>query len=244
MYCRFCTRKRFAGKGAGPISKAELTAITGYLHQHPEIVDVIISGGDPLMLPLPQLRTILTEVRAVPSVQIIRIGTRIPAVWPQRITPDLLSLLHEFRHNLYLNVHFEHPRELTPEAKQVLSQLADLGIPLGNQAVLLKGINDKPEVMSELLRGLIRERVKPYYLFQCDLTEGVEHLRAPTHAGLGIMKSLRGRVSGLAIPTYVIDAPEGGGKTPFLPKMWSSVTPEGTRFTSSLGHSCYYPNPE
>ena len=245
MYCRFCTRKRLAGRGGGLITTEQVAGIAGYLAKHPEIVDVIISGGDPLTMPEGHLDYLLAVLRDTPSVQIVRIGTRVPAVWPQRIieNPGLLDVLRRYRHNLFLNVHFEHPRELTKDARRALSLLADLGIPLGNQAVLLRGVNADAETLTALFRGLVRERVRPYYLFQCDLTEGVEHLRASTQVGMRLMGDLRGQVSGLALPTYVVDAPDGGGKTPLYRDPVIRHDGEALEFRSSLGRDCVYKNP-
>jgi len=178
--------------------------------------DVLLSGGDPLLLPDTQLEWLLSELRAIPHVEVIRIGSRIPAVLPYRITPELVGILRK-HHPLWLNTHFNHPRELTESAKQALARLADAGIPLGNQSVLLAGINDCPRIMKALVQKLVRHRVRPYYLYQCDLSEGLSHFRTPVGKGIEILENLIGHTSGFAVPTYVIDAPGGGGKIPIMP---------------------------
>jgi lysine 2,3-aminomutase len=242
MYCRFCTRKRLAGRGGGRISNRALDAAVAYLRAHPGIRDVIVSGGDPLTLSDGQLGQVLAAVRSVPSVEMLRVGTRMPAVLPARITPSLVRTLARF-HPIFLNTHFNHPRELTPEAVAACGRLADAGIPLGNQTVLLAGVNDHPEVLAELFRKLLLARVRPYYLFQCDLTEGIEHLRTPLARGIEIMESLRGRLSGLAIPNFVVDAPHGGGKIPVGPNYLVSQAPGRTVLRNYAGQMVAYPDP-
>jgi lysine 2,3-aminomutase len=224
------------------ISVCQLNSITDYLHGHPEIKDVIISGGDPMTMATSLLERIIQAVRAVPSVDIIRIGTRVPVVLPQRITPELTQMLAKY-HPIWVNVHFNHPNEVTPEAEAACKRLADAGIPLGNQSVLLRGINDEPQVMEELCRRLVRMRVRPYYLFQCDLVRGVEHFRTPISRGIEIMEYLRGRLSGLAIPTYVVDTPHGGGKIPVLPNYIVSNSPTHTVLRNFEGMIVNYPEP-
>ncbi len=242
MYCRHCTRKRVAGMRESTISVCQLNAITDYLHAHPEIKDVIISGGDPLTMSTSLLERILQAVRSVPSVDIIRIGTRVPVVLPQRITPELVQVLAKY-HPLWINTHFNHPNEITAEAEAACARLANAGIPLGNQSVLLRGINDEPHVMEDLCRRLVRMRVRPYYLFQCDLVRGVEHFRTPISRGIEVMEYLRGRLSGLAIPTYVVDTPHGGGKIPVLPNYIVSVSPTHTVLRNFEGMLVNYPEP-
>ena len=188
-----------------------------YIAAHPEIRDVILSGGDPLMLTDFMLERIIAGLRAIPHVEIIRLGTKMPCVLPQRITPKLCKMLRKY-HPIYINTHFNHPWECTPEAKRACEMLADAGIPVGNQAVLMKGVNDNPDVMLELMRKLLAMRVRPYYLYQADITKGANHFRTPVSVGLDIMDKLRGHTSGLAIPHFVIDAPGGGGKIPLLPQ--------------------------
>ena len=216
VYCRFCMRKRMVGCGDAPMGKDDLHAALAYIAEHPEIHDVILSGGDPLMLDDESLSAILTGLRAIPHVSIIRIGTRVPATLPARITPELCMLLKRF-HPLYINTHFNHPAELTEEAAHACGLLADAGIPLGNQTVLLRGVNDSVETMRSLMTGLLTLRVKPYYLHQMDLVQGTSHFRTSVRTGLEIVRGLRGHVSGLAVPHYVIDLPGGKGKVAILP---------------------------
>lgn len=216
MYCRFCTRKRKVGDSS-KISMRGLEAAFKYIEEHTEIRDVILSGGDPLMLTDAMLEKILQRLRQIPHVEIIRLGTRMPVVLPHRITPKLVRMLKKY-HPIYVNTHFNHPWEITPESKRACELLADAGIPIGNQTVLMKGVNDDPEVIKELFRKLLLIRVRPYYLYQADLTKGANHFRTPIKVGLEIMDKLRGHTSGLAVPYYVIDAPGGGGKIPLLPQ--------------------------
>ncbi len=216
MYCRFCTRKRKVGD-SGKISMKFIQSGLDYIAAHPEIRDVILSGGDPLMLTDVMLEKIISGLRAIPHVEIIRLGTKMPCVLPQRITPKLCKMLKKY-HPIYVNTHFNHPWECTTEAKRACEMLADAGIPVGNQAVLMKGVNDNADVMLELMRKLLTMRVRPYYLYQADITKGANHFRTPVSVGLDIMDKLRGHTSGLAIPYYVIDAPGGGGKIPLLPQ--------------------------
>jgi lysine 2,3-aminomutase len=216
MYCRFCTRKRKVSDSTKINSKYIQDGLA-YIAAHPEVRDVIISGGDPLMVTDYALERVLAGLREIPHVEIIRIGTKMPCVLPQRITPKLCKMLKKY-HPLYINTHFNHPWECTPEATRACSLLADAGIPLGNQAVLMKGVNDDPDIMLELHRKLLQMRVKPYDIYQADLTKGTNHFRTPVRVGLEIMDKLRGHTSGLAIPYYVIDAPGGGGKIPLLPQ--------------------------
>jgi lysine 2,3-aminomutase len=242
MYCRHCTRKRVAGYQESCIDVAQLSTITSYLRAHPEIKDVIISGGDPLTMATSLLERILAAVRSVPSVDIIRIGTRVPVVLPQRINSELTQMLAKY-HPVWINTHFNHPNEITPESTAACAKLVNAGIPLGNQSVLLRGINDTPQVMEELLRGLVKIRVRPYYLFQCDLVRGVEHFRTPISKGIEIMEYLRGRLSGLAIPAFVVDAPHGGGKIPVLPTYIISSSPTHTVLRNYEGMIVNYPEP-
>jgi len=241
-YCRHCTRKRVAGFRECSISAARLAQAVSYLTSHPEISDVIVSGGDPLTLATETLEPIIRALREVPSVQIIRIGTRTPVVMPQRITEELAQMLRKY-HPIWINTHFNHPRELTHEAAEACGRLVDAGIPLGNQSVLLRGINDDHQVIEKLCRGLVRMRVRPYYLFQCDLVRGVEHFRTPLARGLEIMEYLRGRLGGLAIPSFVVDAPHGGGKIPLLPTYIVSISPTHTVLRNFEGMLVSYPEP-
>jgi len=241
-YCRHCTRKRVAGMHETTITALRLQQAVEYLREHPEITDVILSGGDPLTMATDNLERVLAALRTVPSIQVIRIGTRTPVVLPQRVTDELVGMLKKY-HPIWMNTHFNHPSELTPEAAEACGRLVDAGIPLGNQSVLLAGVNDRPEIMEQLCRGLIRMRVRPYYMFQCDLVRGVEHFRTPLSRGIEIMEYMRGRVSGLAIPTFVVDAPHGGGKIPVLPTYIVSSSPTHTVLRNFEGMLVAYPEP-
>jgi len=241
-YCRHCTRKRVAGMRESCISALRLRQVVGYLQNHPEVTDVIVSGGDPLTMSTEALERVLAALRAVRSVEIIRIGTRVPVVLPQRVTGELVSMLKRY-HPLWLNTHFNHPREITPESAAACAMLADAGIPLGNQSVLLRGVNDDPRTMMKLCRKLVRMRVRPYYLFQCDLVRGVEHFRTPISRGIEIMEYLRGRLTGFAIPSFIVDAPHGGGKIPVLPNYVVSSSPTHTVLRNYEGTLIAYPEP-
>jgi lysine 2,3-aminomutase len=217
VYCRFCMRKRHVGREDAPSPTAEaLDAAIEYIRRTPAISDVILSGGDPLMLDDDALCTILTRLRAIPHARIIRIGTRIPVTLPERVTPELCSMLKRF-HPLYINTHFNHPAEFTPQSARACELLADAGIPLGNQTVLLRGVNNDSATMRELMTGLLDLRVRPYYIHQMDLIRGTAHFRTPVAEGLEIMRALRGHISGMAVPHYVIDLPEGKGKVALVP---------------------------
>jgi lysine 2,3-aminomutase len=216
MYCRFCTRKRKVSDSTKINSKWIQDGID-YIAAHPEVRDVVLSGGDPLMVTDYVLERILSSLRAIPHVEIIRLGTKMPCVLPQRITPKLVKMLKKY-HPIYVNTHFNHPWECTPEAEKACALLADAGCPVGNQAVLMKGVNDDADIMLDLHRKLLKMRVRPYYIYQADLTKGTNHFRTPVRKGLEIMDKLRGHTSGLAVPYYVIDAPGGGGKIPLLPQ--------------------------
>ena len=215
LYCRFCTRKRKVGDSS-KINMRELEAAFQYLEQHTEINDVILSGGDPLMLTDAMLEKVLIRLRQIPHISIIRLGTKMPCVLPQRITPQLCDMLKKY-HPIYVNTHFNHPWEITPESTKACEMLVNAGVPVGCQTVLLKGVNDDPEVMRDLMKKLLAIRVRPYYIYQADLTKGANHFRTPIDVGLEIMDNLRGHISGLAVPQFVIDAPGGGGKIPLLP---------------------------
>ncbi|MBN1361857.1 MAG: KamA family radical SAM protein [Sedimentisphaerales bacterium] len=241
-YCRHCTRKRIAGTRETSITKRRLEQIAAYLTEHPQISDVIVSGGDPLTMSTENLEMVLSRLRQVPSVQIIRIGTRVPVVLPQRVTDELCQMLRKY-HPIWINTHFNHPQELTEESAGACGRLADAGIPLGNQSVLLRGVNDRPQIIEQLCRGLVRMRVRPYYMYQCDLVRGVEHFRTPLSRGLEIMEYLRGRLSGLAIPTFVVDAPHGGGKIPVLPTYVVTQSPTHTVLRNYEGMLIAYPEP-
>ena len=216
-YCRYCTRSRLVSNAAGYDFHPEFDKQIAYIEQHPEVRDVLLSGGDPLLLSDDKLAYLLSRLRAIPHVEFLRLGTRIPIFLPQRITPELATMLKQY-HPLFLSVHTNHPRELTTEVRTALGRLADAGIPLGNQSVLLKHVNDNVTVMQALVQKLLMCRVKPYYLYQCDLISGSAHLRASVRTGLDIMEHLRGHTTGYGVPTYVIDAPGGGGKVPVSPE--------------------------
>jgi lysine 2,3-aminomutase len=215
IICRFCTRKRKIGF-PGIVTRDTLRQGIEYIRNHPEVRDVIMSGGDPLLVPDRELDRVLSELRAIPHLEIIRIGTRVPGTLPQRITDDLCAILKKY-HPLYFNMHFNHPAEITPEVVAACNKLADTGIPLGSQTVLLKGVNDDAETMRELFHKLLKMRVKPYYLFQTDMTMGTDHFRTGVQKGLEILSHITGHTSGMAAPHFVIDAPGGGGKVRLLP---------------------------
>lgn len=217
VYCRYCTRSRLVGDPAGhPLGVEQWRAGIAYIAAHPEVRDVLLSGGDPLLLSDDRLDWLLAQLRAIPHVEVLRIGTKVPAVLPQRITPALVRVLKRY-HPFWMSVHFIHPDELTPEVACGCERLANAGIPLGSQTVLLAGVNDDVETMTRLMRGLMRIRVRPYYLFQCDPVTGTSHFRTPVSTGLDIMRGLRGHTTGYAVPTFAIDGPGGGGKIPLLP---------------------------
>jgi lysine 2,3-aminomutase len=216
-YCRYCTRSRLVSNATGYDFHPEFDKQIAYIAQHPEIRDVLLSGGDPLLLSDEKLGHLLSRLRAIKHVEFLRIGSRIPTFLPQRITPELCAMLKKF-HPLFMSIHSNHPRELTTEVRDALSHLADAGIPLGNQSVLLKYVNDDAEIMKTHVQKLLMCRVKPYYIYQCDLISGSAHLRTSVRKGLEIMEKLRGHTTGYAVPTYVIDAPGGGGKVPVSPE--------------------------
>ena len=225
MYCRHCTRRRFAGQkdDESPVDRIE--KCLAYIEKTPEVRDVLLSGGDALMVSDKKLEYIIQRLRAIPHVEIVRIGSRTPVVCPQRITDDLVNMLKKY-HPIWLNTHFNHPNEMTPEAQAAVAKLADAGIPLGNQTVLLRGVNDCVHVMKKLMHELVRNRVRPYYIYQCDLSMGLEHFRTPVSKGIEIIENLRGHTSGYAVPTFVVDAPGGGGKTPVMPQYVISQSPD------------------
>ncbi len=243
VYCRFCTRKRRVGcrrAGTSPMDDDLLRQGLKYIKGRAEVKDVILSGGDPLLLSDEQLDEILSGLRAIEHVQIIRIGSRTPCVMPLRITTRLVRVLKKY-HPLYLNTHFNHPRELTEESRQACVRLADAGIPVGNQSVLLQGVNDNSHVMERLLRGLLSMRVKPYYLYQADPVRGTGHFRTSIDRGLEIISYLRGKISGLAVPSYVIDAPGGAGKIILAPNPVISRQGKSLVLRAYDGRVCRYP---
>ena len=240
MYCRFCTRKRLVGRPEMRITDETIAAGLAYLRRTPAISDVLLSGGDPLMLTDRRLERILQELRAIPTIVTIRIGTRIPCTLPARVTPELAAMLKR-HHPLYINTHFNHPAEITPEAAQACERLADVGIPLGCQTVLLRGVNDDAETIRQLMQALLKIRVRPYALYQADLTRGTAHFRTTIETGLAIMRRLIGHTSGMAVPTYALDAPGGGGKIPLTPDYVERLG-KTLAFKSYTGALCSYPN--
>jgi lysine 2,3-aminomutase len=241
-YCRFCTRRRKVGDPS-KIPMAQLESAFRYLEDHTEIRDVIMSGGDPLMLSDRRIEEICKRLRSIKHLEVLRIGSRIPCHLPERITPELCGILKKY-HPLYINTHFNHPDELTPAAVQALSMLADAGIPLGCQTVLLKGVNDDPQVMKTLMQKLLAARVRPYYIYMCDQVAGAEHFRTTVEKGLEIIKALRGWTSGLAVPHFVIDAPGGGGKIPLLPEYVVKLTDREVVLRNYAGEIFRYKQPK
>ncbi len=239
VYCRFCTRRRKVADEK-KLSSKHIDQGLAYIREHKEIHDVILSGGDPLILNDQKLDYILSSLRAMNHVEIVRIGTKIPCVLPQRITPALCRLLKKY-HPIYLNTHFNHPSELTPEATRAINLLADSGVALGNQTVLLKDINDSPETMLKLMRALLKLRIKPYYLYQTDLTAGTEHFRTRVETGLDIIESMRGKISGLGLPQFVIDLPNGGGKIPVSRQALLKIDDEEVQIKGLDGKIFSYP---
>jgi lysine 2,3-aminomutase len=243
MYCRHCTRRRLVGEEDGCIGEAELKNALSYIRETPAVRDVLISGGDPLTLADGQLEHIVAELRAIEHVEVIRIGTRVPATMPMRITPELLAMLKRYQ-PVWINTHFNHPKELTAEAVAACGCIVDAGIPLGNQSVLLKGINDSTPTMKELLLKLVKARIRPYYLYQCDLTEGLAHFRTDVRDGIRIMSELTGYISGFAVPKYVIDTPGGGGKVPINPEYIVSIDDDKVVVRNYRGEIYEYPQPK
>ncbi|MDO4744947.1 MAG: lysine 2,3-aminomutase [Bacillota bacterium] len=225
MYCRHCTRRRLAGETDGARSREDIDACIEYIRNTPVVRDVLLSGGDCLCVEDDVLEYIFSELRKIPHVEIVRLGSRTPVVMPQRVTDELCEMLKKY-HPVWLNTHFNHPKEMTPEAQEALKKLADAGIPLGNQSVLLRGVNDDVHVMRNLMHELVKNRVRPYYIYQCDLSLGISHFRTPVSKGIEIIEGLRGHTSGYAVPTFVVDAPGGGGKTPVMPQYIISQTPD------------------
>jgi lysine 2,3-aminomutase len=242
IYCRFCTRKRLVGK-PGFLKKGELDQAVAYLREHTEVRDVILSGGDPLLLPDNLIERILKALRSIPHLELIRFGTRVPGTLPQRITTELCEIVKRY-HPIYMNLHFNHPDELTPEVKEACGRLADAGIPLGAQTVLLKGVNDDPEIMKRLMHQLLLARIKPYYLYTADLTKGTNHFRTTVETGLKIVQALQGHTSGMAVPHFVIDAPGGGGKIPLLPNEYLlNLDEKGAVLKNFENKTYHYPQP-
>jgi lysine 2,3-aminomutase len=239
IYCRFCTRKRKVGRGR-VVTVRDIENGIRYIRATPRVRDVLLSGGDPFMLDDERIEWILRKIKEIPHVEVIRIGTRIPAALPARITPSLIKILKKIR-PLFINLHFNHPAEITEEAARACRRLVDSGAVLGNQTVLLRGINDDGEVLARLFRSLIQLRVRPYYLLQADLTRGTRHFRTRIETGLEIMRRLRGHISGLAVPTYVLDLPRGGGKIPLVPQYVIKQDENELVARNYLGKTYHYP---
>jgi lysine 2,3-aminomutase len=224
MYCRHCTRRRFAGQTDNECGPDRIEKALEYIEKTKSVRDVLLSGGDALMVSDKKLEYIISRLRQIPHVEIVRLGTRTPVVCPQRITPELCDMLKKY-HPVWINTHFNHPNEVTAESRRACEMLANAGIPLGNQSVLLRGVNDCVHVMKNLVHELVKMRVRPYYIYQCDLSMGLEHFRTPVSKGIEIIEGLRGHTSGFCIPTFVVDAPGGGGKTPVMPQYVISQAP-------------------
>lgn len=241
-YCRFCTRKRLTGLDNEVLPKAEIEQTLAYLREHTEVRDVLISGGDPLTMSDRNLEYVVSRLREIPSIEIIRIGTKMPMFLPMRVTDDLVKMLSKY-HPVWMNTHFNHPKELTPEARAAVARIVNAGIPLGNQSVLLRGVNSSSRIMKELMHELVKNRVRPYYIYQCDLEDGLEHFRTPVEKGVEIMEELRGWTTGFAVPTYVIDAPGGGGKIPIAPNYLLAMGESRVTIRNFEGAAFSYPQP-
>ena len=243
MNCRHCTRRRLVGATDVHMSSANLDRAIEYIRRNREVRDVLISGGDPLVLTDDMLEGIIKRLRAIDHVEIIRIGSRTPVVMPMRITDSLVNMLKKY-HPIYLNTHFNHPKEMTAEAHAACEKLANAGIPVGNQSVLLRGINDCPQTMKRLMHELLMARVKPYYIYQCDLSRGISHFRTSVSKGMEIIENLRGHTSGMAVPTFVVDAPGGGGKTPVMPNYLISMSDKRVVLRNYEGVVTTYTEPD
>ncbi len=242
MYCRHCTRRRLVGSKEGGIPKPAIDQAVDYIRRTPEIRDVLISGGDPLSLGESRLEYIIAKLREIDHVEIIRFGTRVLVTNPYRVTEEFCNMVRKY-HPIWVNTHFNHPLELTDAAVEACARLADAGVPLGNQTVLLRGVNDCPHIQKELVHRLVRARVRPYYIYQCDLSEGLEHFRTPVSKGIEIIEHLRGHTSGYAVPTFVVDAPGGGGKIPVGPNYVVSQSPGKIVLRNYEGRIAAYPEP-
>ncbi|KGL49828.1 lysine 2,3-aminomutase [Porphyromonas cangingivalis] len=243
MYCRHCTRRRFAGQKDASSPLERIDRCIDYIARTPQVRDVLLSGGDALLVPDKRIEYILQKLREIPHVEIIRFGSRTPVVMPQRITPEFCEMLKKY-HPVWLNTHFNHPNEITPEAKLACERLANAGVPLGNQSVLLRGINDCTHVMKKLVHELVKIRVRPYYIYVCDLSMGIGHFRTPVSKGIEIIENLRGHTSGYAVPTFVVDAPGGGGKIPVMPNYLVSQAPGRVVVRNYEGVLTTYTEPE
>ncbi len=242
-YCRHCTRRRLVGQTDNSMPKEQIDACIDYIRQHPEVRDVLLSGGDVFMQSDEMLEYVISALRKIEHVEIIRLGTRTPAVMPQRITQSLCDMLKKY-HPIWVNVHFNHPNEITPDAAAACARLADAGIPLGNQSVLLAGVNDCVHVMRKLVNDLVKIRVRPYYIYVCDLSLGLSHFRTPVSKGIEIIEGLRGHTSGFCVPTFVVDAPGGGGKVPVMPNYVLSQTPRKVILRNFEGVITTFTEPE
>ena len=242
-YCRYCTRSRIVGDPAQNFNRREHEAQLDYLRRTPQVRDVLISGGDALTLAPKLLETIIRGIREIPHIEVIRIGTRVPVFLPQRVDDELCEMLQQY-HPLWMNLHFNHPNEITPEVSRAVDRLTRVGVPVGNQSVLLAGVNDCVHVMRALVHRLVENRIRPYYIYQCDLVEGSGHFRTPVGKGLEIMEGLRGHTSGYAVPTYVIDAPGGGGKIPIMPNYLISYSDHKVVLRNYEGYITTYEEPE
>ncbi|HQQ45767.1 MAG TPA: lysine 2,3-aminomutase, partial [Bacillota bacterium] len=243
MYCRHCTRRRFAGQHDEQMPMERIEKAIEYIRNTPVIRDVLLSGGDPLLVNDDVLEYIIKKLREIDHVEIVRLGSRTPVVMPQRITDDLVNMLKKY-HPIWLNTHFNHPKEITPESSAACNKLADAGIVLGNQSVLLRGVNDCVHIMRDLVHGLVKIRVRPYYIYQCDLSFGIEHFRTTVSKGIEIIESLRGHTSGFCVPTFVVDAPGGGGKTPVMPQYVISQSKSKVILRNFEGVITTYTEPE
>lgn len=243
MYCRHCTRKRRVGNREYDYPETVIREGIEYIREHSEIRDVLLSGGDALLVSDERLDWLLGELFDIPHVEIVRLGSRVPVTLPQRITPELCEILEKYP-SVWLNTHFNHPKEITPEAKKAMRMLAKAGVPLGNQSVLLRGVNDCPMIIKKLCHELLKIKTRPYYLYQCDLSFGLEHFRTSVARGIEIIEMLRGHTSGLAVPTFVVDAPGGGGKIPVGPNYLISSSDTGVVLRNYEGVICMYPEPE
>jgi lysine 2,3-aminomutase len=241
-YCRYCTRSRVVSGVGEQELETDFEAAFRYLEEHDEVRDVLLSGGDPLLFSDAKLEKILERLRRIPHIEFLRIGSRVPIFLPQRITPQLCEMLKKY-HPLFISVHVNHPRELTIEVKEALERLANAGVPLGNQSVLLRGVNDDLALMKTLVHKLLICRVRPYYLYQLDLIQGSSHLEVPVQEGIRLIEGLRGHTTGYAVPQYVIDAPGGGGKVPVNPDYVLQGTPERTLIRNFEGRTFEYPEP-
>ena len=243
MYCRHCTRRRFAGHTDDCVPVDQIDECIAYVRAHPEVRDVLISGGDPLVMSDDRLEYVIAKMQEIPHVEIVRLGSRTPVVMPQRVTPELCAMLKK-HHPIWLNTHFNHPKEITEESRRACAMLADAGVPLGNQSVLLAGVNDCVYTMRKLMHELVKMRVRPYYIYQCDLSVGLEHFRTPVSKGIEIIEALRGHTSGFCVPTFVVDAPGGGGKTPVMPNYVISQTPHKVVLRNFEGVITTYTEPD